>query len=66
MNPLTLSNFSTLSWRTLNGSAAVLPALSGILRDGMERAPTSHTTGTCVVRRRHAGASVQNTRAPQS
>jgi hypothetical protein len=44
----------------------MLPALSGILPDSIERALPSHPTLSYVVRRQHAGRSGQNARAPQS
>jgi len=60
-----LSKLSADGWRTLKGSAGMLPALSGILPDSIERALPSHSTRPYIVRRQHAGGSGQNARAPQ-
>jgi hypothetical protein len=62
----TLSNFYAIISRMLKKSAGILPALSGILPDSIERALPSHPTLSYVVRRQHAGRSGQNARAPQS
>jgi hypothetical protein len=61
----TVTNFPTNVWRTLKGSAGMLPALSGILPDSMRRLMTSEPTKMCVVRRQHADGDEQNGPAPQ-